>query len=45
MIFFVDRFASASSDVMSHSQMDFDYPDINARSEDGKGSYVKGHPR
>lgn len=39
------EFYSASSDVMSHSQMDFDYPDINARSEDDKGSYIKGHPR
>lgn len=38
-------FYSVSSDVMSHSQIDFDYPDISARSEDDKGSYIKGHPR
>ncbi|XP_060860512.1 unconventional myosin-XV isoform X5 [Metopolophium dirhodum] len=39
------NYNGASSDVMSHSQIDFDYPDINARSEDDKGSYMKGHPR
>ncbi|XP_050539166.1 unconventional myosin-XV isoform X10 [Daktulosphaira vitifoliae] len=39
------HYNGASSDVMSHSQIDFEYPDINARMEDDKGSYIKGNPR
>lgn len=36
---------SASSDVLGvNSQLDFDFPDLT-RSEDDKGSYIKGHPR
>ncbi|XP_065213017.1 unconventional myosin-XV isoform X2 [Planococcus citri] len=35
----------ASSDVLGvNSQLDFDFSDL-ARSEDDKGSYIKGHPR
>lgn len=33
--------AASSSNV----NLDFDYQDIAARSEDDKGSYIKGHPR
>ncbi|KAK6643275.1 hypothetical protein RUM43_004780 [Polyplax serrata] len=35
------------SDVVASSNvnLDFDYQDIAARSEDDKGSYLKGHPR
>ncbi|KAL0278610.1 UNVERIFIED_CONTAM: hypothetical protein PYX00_000382 [Menopon gallinae] len=33
--------AASSSNV----NIDFDYQDITARSEDDKGSYIKGHPR
>lgn len=29
----------------SNVNIDFDYQDITARSEDDKGSYLKGHPR
>lgn len=36
------------SDVLATSSninLDFDYQDIATRSEDDKGSYIKGHPR
>ena len=33
--------AASSSNV----NLDFDYQDIAARSEDDKGSYINGHPR
>ncbi|KAG8264185.1 Belongs to the TRAFAC class myosin-kinesin ATPase super [Homalodisca vitripennis] len=36
----------ASSDVLvSHNQLEFDFPELSTRSEDDKGSYIKGHPR
>lgn len=35
-----------SSDVLvSQNHLDFDFPDMSARSEDDKGSYIRGHPR
>lgn len=37
----------AQSDVLgaSSGHLDFEYPDINARMDDDKGSYIKGQPR
>ncbi|XP_075232051.1 unconventional myosin 10A isoform X3 [Lycorma delicatula] len=36
----------ASSDVLvSHSQLEFDFAELTTRSEDDKGSYIRGHPR
>ncbi|XP_054281634.1 unconventional myosin-XV-like isoform X2 [Macrosteles quadrilineatus] len=36
----------ASSDVLvSHNQLEFDFPELSTRSEDDKGSYIRGHPR
>ncbi|XP_073998346.1 unconventional myosin 10A isoform X4 [Rhodnius prolixus] len=36
----------ASSDVLvSDSQLEFDFPEVTTRSEDDRGSYIRGHPR
>ncbi|CAH0384305.1 unnamed protein product [Bemisia tabaci] len=35
----------ASSDVGQSNNLDFDFPDMSARSEDDKGSDLRGHPR
>ncbi|XP_014277405.1 unconventional myosin-XV isoform X2 [Halyomorpha halys] len=36
----------ASSDVLvSDNQLEFEFPELTSRSEDDKGSYIRGHPR